>query len=215
MVATITALVTSSAFACVNLATLTVTPGSGTARTRVTATGSSYATRPGFPVVLHWNGVDGPELGRALPDDHGNISIAFTVPQASAGWYVVIAVQRDNNGADIYGTPSRASIELLAPGQSPSPTAPSSAPTVAPPPAPPPTPPPATRPSVPSTTRSAPTTSPPTSSTPAQETARPLATQPSGRGGALPSSLVVLALVLLAAATTALVLQRALRSRTR
>jgi hypothetical protein len=70
-------------------------------------------------VVLHWNGVDGAVLAQTQPDKAGNISATFTVPDGQPGYYVLVATQRDARGADTYGTPARASYQILGPnGQS-------------------------------------------------------------------------------------------------
>ena len=74
-----------------------------------------------FPVILHWNGVDGATLAQVQPDKAGNISATFTVPDGQPGYYVIVATQRDpsKNNADVYGTPARASYQILGPnGQS-------------------------------------------------------------------------------------------------
>ena len=69
--------------------------------------------------MLHWNGVDGATLAQVQPDKAGNISATFTVPDGQPGYYVIVATQRDAKGADVYGTPARASYQILGPnGQS-------------------------------------------------------------------------------------------------
>ncbi|MDP9386746.1 MAG: hypothetical protein M3Q48_02170 [Actinomycetota bacterium] len=112
----------ATAYACTNLATLNISSATGNPGDVVTLTGSSFAVpkasdtnQTPTPVVLHWNGVDGPELARTAPDGAGNISTTFTVPQSSPGYYVIVASQRDEKG-DKYGTPARASFQILGPG---------------------------------------------------------------------------------------------------
>jgi hypothetical protein len=117
----LTMLATAGAFACNNVATLTLSATSGPAEVRITATGTGYPTQLGIPVVLHWNGVDGPELGRVLPTAKGEFTLAFTIPATSPGYYVVVGVMRNGAGVDAYGTPSRASFQVLAPGEAPPP----------------------------------------------------------------------------------------------
>lgn len=107
------------AWACTNLATMNLSNAAGTSGQSVTITGSSFNVAkagPAVPVQLHWNGVAGPVLATAIPDATGNISAAVTVPQASPGYYVVVATQQIN-GVDAYGTPARAAFQVLSPGQ--------------------------------------------------------------------------------------------------
>ena len=113
----------AAASACVSLATLTLSATSGRAGARITATGTEYpVVSPALPVVLRWNGTDGPELARTTPDAGGEIRATFTVPEAPPGYYVVVGVQRDASGQDRYGTPSRATYQILGPGMAPTPT---------------------------------------------------------------------------------------------
>jgi hypothetical protein len=37
------------------------------------------------------------------------------VPEGQAGYYVIVASQKDAEGADAYGTPARASFQILGP----------------------------------------------------------------------------------------------------
>lgn len=114
----------AAAFACTNLATLNLSSSAGKAGDTVTVTGSSFRvdrTDPArsLPVVLHWNGVDGAVLGEGIPDRAGNISATFAVPEGQPGYYVIVATQKDDKGVDQYGTPARASYQILGPnGQS-------------------------------------------------------------------------------------------------
>jgi len=111
---------TAGAFACTSLATLALSSSSGPAGSRVTATGTGYAVGPPvLPVVLRWNSTDGPELARVAPDPAGRISVAVTVPSVPPGYYVIVAVHRDDKGVDRYGTPSRASFQVIGPAKSP------------------------------------------------------------------------------------------------
>ncbi|PZR78070.1 MAG: hypothetical protein DLM65_14090 [Candidatus Aeolococcus gillhamiae] len=66
--------------------------------------------------MLHWNGVNGPVLATVNPDNAGNLSANFTVPQTQPGYYVIVATQQDAKGVDSYGTPARASFQVLGPG---------------------------------------------------------------------------------------------------
>ncbi len=115
--ATATVVAAAAAFACTNLATLNLSSSTGKVGDSVTVTGSSFRVATGTattnPVVLRWNGADGQELGTVVPDRAGNISATFTVPQGEPGYYVVVATQRNAQGVDDYGTPARASYQIL------------------------------------------------------------------------------------------------------
>ena len=113
----------AAAFACTNLATLNLSSTAGKAGDVVTVTGSSFAVgregAPSSPVVLRWNGADGAVLAETMPDRVGNISATFTVPESQPGYYVLVATQKNAQGVDAYGTPARASYQVLGPnGQS-------------------------------------------------------------------------------------------------
>ncbi|MDQ3896757.1 MAG: hypothetical protein M3326_05815 [Actinomycetota bacterium] len=114
-----TVFVGAAAFACTNLATLNLSSTAGEAGDVVTVTGSSFAVgrdgAPSLPVQLHWNGVNGTVLAEAVPDKAGNISATFTVPEGAPGYYVLVATQKDAKGVDAYGTPARASYQILGP----------------------------------------------------------------------------------------------------
>ena len=121
--AAVSVIVGAAAFACTNLATLNLSSTAGKAGDTVTVTGSSFAVgrgdAPTFPVQLRWNGVDGMVLAETTPDRAGNISATFTVPEGMPGYYVLVATQKNASGVDTYGTPARASYQILgANGQS-------------------------------------------------------------------------------------------------
>jgi hypothetical protein len=109
-----------AAFACTNLATLNLSTASGGVGDTVTVTGSSFRTPRAaedavMPVVMTWNGADGPVLAETTPDAAGNISASFSVPEGQAGYYVIVASQTDAEGEAAYGTPARASFQILGP----------------------------------------------------------------------------------------------------
>jgi hypothetical protein len=132
----------STAFACTNLATINLSTSMGKPGDAVTVTGTGFLANEGempmdgmvmdmgpdsdgmgdmptrSPVVLRWNGTDGPVLSEAVPDRSGTISVVFDIPQAAAGHYTVLAVQKNQKGFDVYGTPARTTIQVLGPGQS-------------------------------------------------------------------------------------------------
>ncbi len=126
----------SGAFACANISTLSLSPSHGTAGARVTVTGTSYSLNPPvLPVVVRWNGTEGPELARVTPNAKGEINVAITIPAAVPGYYVVVAMQRDARGVDRYGTPSRAAYQVLSDGQAAPPATTVISPTTVRPPA--------------------------------------------------------------------------------
>ena len=114
----------AAAFACTNLATLNLSSTAGKAGDQVTVTGSSFRVNSANlaasdAVVLRWNGTEGTELARVQPDKAGNISASFAIPEGQPGYYVIVATQKDAKGVDAYGTPARASFQILgANGQS-------------------------------------------------------------------------------------------------
>ncbi len=135
----------SAAFACTNLATINLSTSMGRPGDAITVTGSGFlanadempmdgmvmedmgkggtammGTTAGLaarsPVVLRWNGPDGPVLADAIPDRSGTISVLFTVPEAQSGHYTVLAVQKNPQGYDVYGTPARAPLQVVGAG---------------------------------------------------------------------------------------------------
>ncbi len=136
----------AAAFACTNLATLNLSTSMGKPGDAVTVTGTGFmasvdempmdgmvmemgpggtsmmGTTAGLsarsPVILRWNGPDGPVLSDAIPDKSGTISVLFNIPEAQPGHYTVVAVQKNAQGFDVYGTPARAAIQVVGPGQS-------------------------------------------------------------------------------------------------
>lgn len=127
----------ASAFACANLATLSLSNANGRPGTTITLTGASFVVPRAStglaptPVVVRWQSDDGPILAEAVPDRYGSISGSFVVPEANPGTYVILGIQRTPRvpaGAPpdqppTYfpepGTPARASFEVLAPGTRP------------------------------------------------------------------------------------------------
>ena len=127
----------ASAFACANLATISLSTGSGRPGTNVTFTGSSFSVPrastglTATPVVVHWEGEGGLVLAQVTPDRSGTISASFTVPEVRPGKYIIIATQKTARPiqgappeqAPAYfaepGTPARASFEVLGPGAVP------------------------------------------------------------------------------------------------
>ena len=121
-------LAASAAFACVQLATLDLSPGKGAAGTTVKGDVSNFQSSAGHSdIVVRWGGTDGPVLATvAKPATGGNASFSFTVPaDAAAGTYAVVATQLDPNGAPIWGSPARATFTVsgAAAGVAPAPEA--------------------------------------------------------------------------------------------
>ena len=131
-------IVASAAFACTNLATVNLSSSMGKPGQAITVTGTGFMANAAempmdgmdmdmsagpmadmsvrLPVVIRWNGPDGPVLSTAVPDRSGTISVLFTIPETQAGHYVVVAVQKNAHGYDVYGTPARAPLQVLGPG---------------------------------------------------------------------------------------------------
>ena len=124
----------SAAFACTNLATINLSSEAGHPGDIIAVTGTSFLVPRAStgltptPVEIHWKSADGPLLATATPDRAGTIAVTFTVPQAAPGPVVIIATQRrpvaNPNSpdappvvADEYGTPARATLRVLAPGE--------------------------------------------------------------------------------------------------
>ena len=122
------------AFACTNLATMTLSAAAGHPGDTITLVGTSFpvpragSTATTTPVVLRWRSSEGPILATAIPDRTGSISATFQVPPSEPGHAVIIGVQKrqtfnpDNPDAppfvqDEPGTPARASFRVLAPGE--------------------------------------------------------------------------------------------------
>lgn len=100
----------ATAFACTALATLQ-TPPVATGGNPLSVTGSAFSPS-GSPVVIHWNSLSGPEVGRATPDGLGHIATSVNVPAASPGHYLLVATQADADGRPVQGTPARASVAI-------------------------------------------------------------------------------------------------------
>lgn len=125
----------SSAFACTNLATISLSSGFGHPGDKITLIGTSFpvpratSATPPTPVVVRWKSIEGPVIANAVPDRTGTISATFTVPQSEPGNVVIVAVQRrgvvdpaapdspPSVFVDEAGTPARASFRILAIGE--------------------------------------------------------------------------------------------------
>jgi hypothetical protein len=128
-------LLASMAFACTNLATISLSAEAARPGDTIILTGTSFRGAPRAqtgptptPVEVHWKSADGPILGTAIPDRAGTIAITFTVPESDPGPAVLVATQRTVIPnltspdappivSDEYGTPARATLRILAPGE--------------------------------------------------------------------------------------------------
>ena len=131
-------IVGSAAFACTNLATVNLSSSMGKPGQAITLSGTGFMANAAempmdgmdmdmsagpmadmsvrLPVVIRWNGPDGSVLSTAVPDRSGTISVLFTIPETQPGHYAVVAVQKNAQGYDVYGTPARAPLQVLGPG---------------------------------------------------------------------------------------------------
>lgn len=104
---------TAAAYACTNLATLDLSAPSGAPGTALSVTGSSFT--PNLPVVLHWNSLTGPALATVNAGPTGSIAASVTVPStAQPGDYVIVATE-NSHGQAAFGTPARATFQVIGP----------------------------------------------------------------------------------------------------
>jgi hypothetical protein len=97
-----------SAFACAPLATLDLDRAVARPGDVIHAHGKGFVTAAGAGAVdLRWNSADGEVLASAGADDQGRVSLAFTVPQAAAGYVVIFASLHGGGGA-----PARSVLQL-------------------------------------------------------------------------------------------------------
>ena len=127
-----------AAWGCTNLATVNLSSSMGKPGDAITVTGTGFMANAAEmpmdgmdmdmsgpmmanmtvrqPVVIRWNGPEGPVLSTAVPDRSGTISVLFNIPETQAGHYTVVAVQKNAQGYDVYGTPARAPLQVIGPG---------------------------------------------------------------------------------------------------
>ena len=124
--AAIAASTAAVAYACTNLATLDLSQASGAPGTSFTAVGSSFT--PHAPVILHWNSLSGPVLAKINAGPSGAIAATAKIPStAQPGNYVVVATQTVQ-GQPAFGTPARATFQVVGPGGTTASQSPSNAP---------------------------------------------------------------------------------------
>ncbi|MEW6155318.1 MAG: hypothetical protein AB1673_15235 [Actinomycetota bacterium] len=103
----------ATAFACVTPAVINLSTAEGRPGQVVTVTGKAFSAPPGSSgVEVRWAAPNGVLLAQAMPDGDGTFTTTFTVPDGPPGFYSVVAVLRDADGADVAGTPGRAMFEL-------------------------------------------------------------------------------------------------------
>lgn len=100
----VAAAIASAAWGCVPQPLITITPqASGPTGSRVTV--KAHAIN-GLAEV-RWSAVDGPQLGTAMGP---NFAIEITIPEAPAGLYAIIVVERGPDGG--LGSTGRAAFEV-------------------------------------------------------------------------------------------------------
>jgi hypothetical protein len=107
--------IASVAWACGDLATVTLDKKVASPGESVSITGKNYAnTAPGGPsaVTVRLQSRKGTIL-TTVPATLGRISDTFTIPASvSPGWYVVLATQNNANGTPKSGTPGRTTLRI-------------------------------------------------------------------------------------------------------
>ena len=114
----------STAFACIAPATLNLSSAAGRPGDVITVKGQSWQSpsQAGTtPVRIHWHSPQGQVLGQAVVDGQGSFETAITIPDGPPGFYAITGVQRDDQGSDAPGTPSRALFEIRNPAAAPAP----------------------------------------------------------------------------------------------
>ena len=99
----------ATAWACISVASLSVSPAQAQPGQQVEVKGEGYNTKP---VDLRFNGLDGPVLATVTAQG-GAIKATVTIPQdAKPGNYVVFATQEAQPGNTTWGIPSRALVTV-------------------------------------------------------------------------------------------------------
>jgi len=115
----------ATAFACIAPATLNLSSAAGRPGDVITVKGQSWqAPSPAgasTPVRIHWHSPQGEVLGQAAVDTQGSFEATVTIPDGPPGFYAITGVQRDDQGGDAPGTPSRALFEIRSPTAVPAP----------------------------------------------------------------------------------------------
>ncbi len=108
--------IAATAFACANLAALSLTKHVVAAGGDVTAYGRNFNSRPQASAVeLRFNGRAGRVLAEARPAANGKLTATFKAPaDVRAGRYVIVATQTGPDGRPAAGTPGRAPLRIKA-----------------------------------------------------------------------------------------------------
>lgn len=113
----------STAWSCVAMGSLTVTPSVVQPGQQVQFSGAYY--HDAAPVLLHWDSLEAPAFASVGPGSlidfgHGywrTIDGRFDIPSdATLGAHVVIATQEGVPGRPIWGVPARAVVQVGEPG---------------------------------------------------------------------------------------------------
>ena len=105
--------IAATAFACGSLATLKLNRATARAGDQLAASGGNYNTSPRASTVqLRFNSRNGRVLWEGRPNSNGRISAAFSVPQARAGYYMILTTQIGPDGRAVAGTPGRAPLRI-------------------------------------------------------------------------------------------------------
>ena len=106
--------VVAAAFGCANLASVKLNKAGAKSGDTVSFVGRNFNTSPAAsPVQVRWNSRTGKVLYEGRPVNN-KLKGTFTVPQAAAGFYVIVATQLGPNGRLASGTPGRAPLKVRA-----------------------------------------------------------------------------------------------------
>lgn len=106
----------ATAWACVPVASLQVSPQEAAPGDALTVTGRYYNENP---VELRWDGLDGRVLATITPENR-SIDGTIRVPaNAEPGNYTLVATQEAEQGSSTWGIPSRALVSVVGDGGAP------------------------------------------------------------------------------------------------
>jgi hypothetical protein len=106
----------ATAFACVPVATLQVSPAEASPGQVLTVTGAFYNSNP---VTLHWNSLDGRVVGTITPQNRRLEGTVRVPSNAEPGSYTLVATQEREADRTTWGIPSRALVTVVGPGGAP------------------------------------------------------------------------------------------------
>lgn len=109
LLATATVFAGATAWACIPVASLAVTPAQAQPGQQVEVTGNGYNTKP---VDLRFNSLDGPVLA-TVTAERGSIKATVTIPEdTKPGNYLLFGTQEAEAGRTTWGIPSRALVTV-------------------------------------------------------------------------------------------------------